>query len=252
MARPTKQGIDYFPLDCQFDDKIEMYLIEKEANGLAVLISIWQIIYSNEGYYTHNGNDLLLLVKKRINVSINEVNECINLCLKRGIFDPVMYKKHGILTSRAIQKRFFEAAKRKKLVEYDERYIINGVNVCNNSINVVHLSPNVNVKGKGEVKEDVNVNIREQEFAKSLEPYKEKYERKLLVKFFLYWSETNQKNKMRFEEQKFFALSKRLATFKLNEEKWNKKYGKRKDELTQDQRDKLSKLRSSLFEPQTQ
>ncbi len=36
MARPAKQGIDYFPLDVDFDDKIEMYLIEKEAVGLAV------------------------------------------------------------------------------------------------------------------------------------------------------------------------------------------------------------------------
>ncbi len=50
MARPTKQGIDYFPLDCQFDDKTEMYLIEKGVVGLCVMVTIWQMIYSGEGY----------------------------------------------------------------------------------------------------------------------------------------------------------------------------------------------------------
>lgn len=162
MARPTKQGIDYFPLDCQFDDKIEMYLIEKEANGLAVLISVWQIIYSNEGYYTNNGEDLFLLVKKRVNVDINEIKDCINVCLKRDIFNKKLHQKYGILTSKAIQKRFFDAAKRKKEVQYDVNYIINGVNVSENAINVLHQSPNVNVKG--DVKENVNVKIPFDEF----------------------------------------------------------------------------------------
>lgn len=156
MARPTKQGIDYFPLDCQFDDKIEMYILEKEANGLAVLICIWQIIYSNEGYYTVNSNDLLLLVKKRINVGINEVKDCINLCLQRGIFDKNLNQKFNILTSKAIQKRYFEAARKKKIVQFDIKYILNGVNVGINAINVAGNATNVKEEEEGEeeVKEE--------------------------------------------------------------------------------------------------
>lgn len=151
MARPTKQGIDYFPLDCQFDDKIEMFLIEKEAIGLAALICIWQIIYSNEGYYTKDGNDLFLLVKKRVNVGINDIKECVNICLDRNIFDKKLHKKHGILTSKAIQKRFFDAAKKKKVVFYDIDYIINGVNVGGNATNV-----NVKEEVKEEEKEELH------------------------------------------------------------------------------------------------
>lgn len=153
MARPTKQGIDYFPIDCQFDDKIEIYITEKEAPGLAVLVTIWQMIYHNEGYYITNNKDLHLLVKRRINVDINEVNDCINLCLTRNIFDLKLHKKYQILTSKAIQKRYFEAAQRKKTVLYDVKYIINGINVCINAVNVVHQSLYV----KEDVKEDVNV-----------------------------------------------------------------------------------------------
>lgn len=62
MARPIRQGIDYFPLDVDFDDKIEMYMIEKEAVGLAVLITTWQLIYKNEGYYINNGKNPFLLI----------------------------------------------------------------------------------------------------------------------------------------------------------------------------------------------
>lgn len=160
MARPTKQGIDYFPIDVEFDDKIEMYILEKEGVGLAVLVSIWQIIYKNEGYYTKSGDDLLLLVKKRINVDINEVSECVNVCLRRDIFDKSLHKKHGILTSRAIQKRYFDAAKKKKQVKVLSDYLLIDVSVYENLVNVDDNSIDsggnaTNVKEDVDVKEEV-------------------------------------------------------------------------------------------------
>jgi len=155
MARPTKQGIDYFPIDTQFDDKIELYILEKEANGLSVLITIWQLIYQNHGYYIENGKDLYLLIKKRINIDINEINSCINLLLERGIFDNEKHKKHKILTSKAVQKRYFEIAKKKKKVDIIIDYIINGIDSYENWVNVGGNATNV----KEKVKEKVNVNI---------------------------------------------------------------------------------------------
>ena len=146
MARPTKQGIDYFPIDVNFDNKTEMYLIEKEAIGLSVLISIWQIIYSDNGYYVIDDNDLHLLVKKRINVNINDVNECINVAIKRELFDSKLHKKFNILTSKAIQKRYFDAAKRKKLIMYNSKFILNGVNVSENFVNECNNATNVEVE----------------------------------------------------------------------------------------------------------
>ena len=58
MGRLTKQGIEYFSLDCQFEDKLELFILEKEAVGLAVFITLLQLIYQNEGYYIVNGKDL--------------------------------------------------------------------------------------------------------------------------------------------------------------------------------------------------
>jgi len=154
MARPTKQGIDYFPLDCQFDDKIEMFLIEKGATGLGVLVTIWQMIYSNEGYYIVDNKDLHLLIKRKIDVDINEVSGCINICLERNVFNADSHKNYGILTSKAIQKRFFEAAKKKKTVQINKDYIINGIDSYDNWVNVSGNATKVNVKEKVKVKED--------------------------------------------------------------------------------------------------
>jgi hypothetical protein len=147
MGRLTKQGIDYFPLDVQFDDKSELYLIEKEAVGLAVMITLWQIIYQNEGYFINNSSDLHLLIKRRINVNINEINDCINAMLKRGILDACLYEKYGILTSKAIQKRYFDAAKRKKEVRVIRAFIVTNLDSYTNLINVDINNIDVDING---------------------------------------------------------------------------------------------------------
>lgn len=175
MARPTKQGIDYFPLDVEFDDKHQLYLIDKGATGLGVLVAIWQIIYSNGGYYILANSDLPLLVKKRVSVDINEVNACINSMIERGVFDKNLHDQFGILTSRGIQKRFFEAAKRKKEVVYNSDFVLIDVsaykNLVNVNINPVNVNKNAtNVKVKVNVKEEVKVEVYEQELIPTKTP----------------------------------------------------------------------------------
>lgn len=134
MARPIKQGINYFPIDCEFDSKTKMYLLETEANGLAVLVALWQIIYSDEGYYVECNKDLSLLVKDKVKIEIEIINECINKAVLRELFNPKLFKEYNILTSNGIQKRFFEISKRKKEITYDERFIINGISIGSNAI----------------------------------------------------------------------------------------------------------------------
>ena len=167
MARPTKQGIDYFPLDCQFDDKIEMYLIEKGSVGLSVMLTLWQMIYSNEGYYIEDNIDLHLLIKRRIDVSANDVSGCINVCLSRNIFNKTIYQKYKILTSKAIQKRYFDAAKKKKGVKIFKELLLICVdsytNLVNSDENLVKVDGNAtNVNVKEEVNVEVDVNVKEE------------------------------------------------------------------------------------------
>lgn len=65
---------------------------------------------------------------------------------------------------------------------------------------------------------DANANVlknikTEPEFRKALEQYEPKYGLPMIMAFCNYWTETDQKGKMRFQDQKFFDISKRLATW---------------------------------------
>jgi hypothetical protein len=134
MGRPTKQGVDYFPVDCVFDKKTKLYLMEKESVGLAVLISTWAEIYVGDGYFIDNDDDLYLSIKQRVGGDVVEIRGCIEACLKRNIFDNRLHDEHKILTSRAIQTRYFVAARKKARVKVNPEYLLINVSGVGNLI----------------------------------------------------------------------------------------------------------------------
>ena len=115
MARPNKEGLDYFPLDVDVDDKIELLEAAHGITGFGVLLKLYQQIYKS-GYYFKPTEERLLLFKKRINVDINTINNVINDCLRWGLFDKYLLDSFGILTSKGIQKRYIEATKKGSLL----------------------------------------------------------------------------------------------------------------------------------------
>ena len=115
MARPQKEGLDYFPLDVEMDDKVKLIDAKLGAIGFGILVKLWQIIYAN-GYYIKWAEKELLLYKNRINADINLINDVINECLKWDIFNQDIFDKYNILTSKGIQKRFIEAVKRRQTI----------------------------------------------------------------------------------------------------------------------------------------
>lgn len=63
---------------------------------------------------------------------------------------------------------------------------------------------------------------RKDEFYQSLIPFLEKYEKEMVRDFFEYWSEPNQaKTKMRFEMEKTWDTTRRLATWAKRDNKFN-------------------------------
>ncbi len=84
-------------------------------------------------------------------------------------------------------------------------------------------------KPQGNVNENVNVNVnvnntvngierKRDEFKKLLEPFKEKYTARLLNVFYEYWTASDLKSKkVRFENEKFFDVGRRLASWKRRE-----------------------------------
>lgn len=78
-----------------------------------------------------------------------------------------------------------------------------------------NVSDNVNEKVKKSIEE------RKADFKKSLSIYLDDFGKDLLNEFFKYWTEKNPRGvKFRFEKEKTFDVSRRLETWKANNEKW--------------------------------
>ena len=158
MARPQKQGLDYFPLDTVFDTNMELIEAEYGLTGFAVVVKLWQKIYAECGYYCEWTDEVALLFAKRNNVGGNAVSEIITAAIKRGIFDKDLYDKYSILTSSGIQKRYFGAVNRRVQIEIKEEYLLvpytqNTENVDKNEINVNTNEVNVNINPQTKVKD---------------------------------------------------------------------------------------------------
>lgn len=78
---------------------------------------------------------------------------------------------------------------------------------------------NVNVNVNENVNNTVNgIERKRDEFKKLLEPFKEKYTARLLNVFYEYWTASDLKSKkVRFENEKFFDVGRRLASWKRRE-----------------------------------
>ena len=144
MARPSKQGLEYFSLDVDCDDKVELLEAKHGVAGFGILIKLWQKIYK-DGYFITWDEEKLLLFKKQVSVDINLINDVINDCFRWNIFDSALYKKYGILTSRGIQKRFLFAIGRRANVDFVKEYQL--VDIESDNINLVSAynnGPNCN------------------------------------------------------------------------------------------------------------
>lgn len=125
MARPIKKGLDYFPLnvDVDQDDKFQLVEAVHGITGFGITIQLLMRIYK-EGFYYKWTEIEQLLFSRRVNVDINVVVEVVNDCIKYGVFDSSMYESHGILTSKGIQERYFEATIRRKAVVVDGEFLL--------------------------------------------------------------------------------------------------------------------------------
>jgi DnaD/phage-associated family protein len=157
MARPFKEGLDYFPLDVDIDQDDKVALIEASHGlvGFGVIIKLLMRIYSNSYFYEW-GEKEQLLFSKRVNVDINTVNVIVNDCLKWGLFSKELFDSYRILTSKGIQMRYLEACGRRKKVKIIKEYLLLDANDINSYKNVVIVNINSNnddISAQSKVKE---------------------------------------------------------------------------------------------------
>ena len=160
-GRQNKVGLDYFELDCHMDEKINLIEAEFGLKGFAIIVKLYQSIYSGFGYYCEWTPDISLLWAMRLGVSHsgggkvlgrtpkegflsgsngklgnvyeqstlpgfpdNLINCVVAASIRRGIFSKELFTKYRILTSSGIQKRYFNAVSKREKVELKKEYLL--------------------------------------------------------------------------------------------------------------------------------
>ena len=128
MARKIKEGLDYFELDCRLNQKFKLIEAEFGLKGFALIVKLWQQIYSQHGYYCEFSKDdkLLFLSELGGNSGADEnlIDQVVTASIRRGIFSEDLYEKYQILTSRRIQEQYFNAVSRREIVEVEKAYLL--------------------------------------------------------------------------------------------------------------------------------
>lgn len=144
MPRPIKNGVDYFPLDVHLDEKFELVEAEFGLTGFAVVVKLLQRIYGQDGYYCEWNDEVALLFGKRIGLGGSAVSEIVSASIRRGLFDQTLYDRYQILTSAGIQKRYFEAVARRKVVNVEAAYLLVEVTQVPQNVHINRVNVDIN------------------------------------------------------------------------------------------------------------
>ncbi|MCD8041500.1 MAG: DUF4373 domain-containing protein [Tannerellaceae bacterium] len=161
MARTNKTGIDYYPFDTGFfeDDKIQLIESEFGMKGGYIAIRLLCKIYK-EGYFYPWDTDRCLLFTKAIGssgVSKHTVDNVVNTLVKRDFFDKECFNKFRILTSRGIQRRYFEIIRRYKSVNVISEYLLVDISALKN-VHIYSINDSINSENA-----DINKQIKRKE-----------------------------------------------------------------------------------------
>ena len=144
MPRPIKNGVDYFPLDVHLDEKFELIEAEFGLTGFAVVVKLLQRIYGQDGYYCEWNDEVALLFGERIGLGGSAVSEIVSASIRRGLFDQTLYDRYQILTSAGIQKRYFEAVARRKVVNVEAAYLLIEVTQVPENVHINRVNVDIN------------------------------------------------------------------------------------------------------------
>ncbi|MBM7550538.1 DUF4373 domain-containing protein [Peptoniphilus gorbachii] len=160
MARPVKEGLDYFPLyvDIFEDEKIEAISGEFGIKGEIIVVKLLCAIYK-KGYFILWSDLIIAQMLKRLpGISKDLLNNVVERLVLWEFFDKDLFHSAGILTSEKIQENFFEATKRRKSPKptlYVLDKFLENDNSIKNDVNGVNVDINTQTKG-------VNVDINTQ------------------------------------------------------------------------------------------
>lgn len=108
MARPKKEGMDYFPHDTDAvnDEKIEALRMLYGNDGYAFYFILLERIYRNKNAELDVSDaETKQILSRKIGITTELFSEILETCLKRKCFDREAYEKRGCLTSEGVKNR---------------------------------------------------------------------------------------------------------------------------------------------------
>ena len=127
MARPSKQGLSYFPFDIDFFSDLKVRKLIKYQGGKAA--TVYTLLLCNiykEGYYMRWDEELPFAISEQTGFEEAYIREVIKCCLVVGLISKEMFESSKILTSKGIQERFVDICKKTK-----RKYDINEFSLVN-------------------------------------------------------------------------------------------------------------------------
>lgn len=153
-GRPHKVGLDYFPLDLDIDQDDKIFYIQARHGlaGYGLHIKLLAAIY-REGYYKKFDEAQEQIFAQRTGVSPETIRVFIEDCISVNIYCAEIYRKHHVLTSAGIQKRYFKAVHRRTEVPVIQDFLLIEVPADINPVYVSIKGDNANIKAQRRVEE---------------------------------------------------------------------------------------------------
>lgn len=161
MARPSKEGLDYFPLDVDFvvNAKTEAIMGEFGAKGVLLMIYLLSAVYQN-GYFLRWDKLKQMQLANRVEGSSPElVDQIVDRLIDYGTFDKELFNSAKVLTSHRIQETYLDATKRRKQ-QKPTLYWINDDNNPSSSVVNVDINPQSKVNKSKVNKSKKNISPR--------------------------------------------------------------------------------------------
>ena len=118
MARPKKLGLDYFPLDVDFADDDKFLAIEATHGPAACYLIIRLFADSfRAGYARKFGINARKLFCYKSRVDEKELDAVLETAFNVGLFDRSVFENTEHLTSKALQRRYQEAVRKRQTFE---------------------------------------------------------------------------------------------------------------------------------------
>ena len=117
MARPKKEGLDYFPMDTDIfsDEKVRILKARYGTDGIALYLYVLCRIYRN-GYYARYDEDFEYVAAEELQMSVAKVQQIMTYLFSRSLLTKLtkvstLVIPVTIITSHGIQRRFQQAVK---------------------------------------------------------------------------------------------------------------------------------------------